>query len=781
MPSRTSLVIVCCVLAALFISVAPLKLRSQGIRTTGQLIGRVLAADSSPLIDVVISVEGTAFTARSRRTGLFIVEIPGGEHIVFFKKLGYRTVQRVVTVREAESSSIADTLRIEMSRIANALRTVTVRATGEPTNATVLTTPALREAPPLGEADVFRGLPLLPSVAQPNDVINRIHLAGGASDEHSITLDDHPLQAPLHIGSVLGAFNVAALEKADVRMHRLPVERDGQLSGEIALQTKLPDAHPSREIVASVLSASSTVSQSVLGTDVLLSARTSYVDQVLKQISKNSPGTGDDLLLPGFQDALLRLSREWRTRWYANVTAFATRDRAKIADPDGGETPTEWGESMGGARAGYVAPHWNIRARVSTNLAFSGRTRFASATMDSLDLTLGRIRQRRTEAAVTAEHSFTRWRLSGGASVVTRVHEHRWNGYFVEELLKSAAPLRSNETSRQQRTSAFVELAVFPTSAVTASAGTHVSVVGGQHFASPRILLAQDFSDRLRGELSIERRHQFDAVAGEPLEGSITQPVFLLSSPRIADVLGSSLAFRPNGANGGVSLSASAYARRYRERTLALPTIRYFDQGYDYPFGPPPAPVDSLPTFQRGECSTLGLALRAEYAGSSRVLARASYTLQRAREVYDGTSRPASWDAPHQLSALVSVPLSRRWTLSGVGQLRSGTAVTPVKLRTFVPIGDGWARTRFAYGDPNSARLAGYSRVDVALRRSWVSRGADWTVSIQAINLLRRVNALEYDWTSYFACKNRSTDCDDRGARRRSLPILPSIGMEVKW
>lgn len=718
----------------------------------------------------------------TRRDGRFELELPAGAFLITFRKLGFRSSQRLLSISAHDDNQVqVDTVYVTMDPAASDLRTVFVRASGESSLETAVGNSALREAPPLGEADIFRGLPLLPSVSQPNDVINRIHLAGGASDEHSITLDDHPLQAPLHIGSVLGAFNVAALEKADVRLHRLPVERDGQLSGEIALQTKLPAPKPSREVVVTLLSASTTVSQAVGGTDVLLSARTSYVDQVLKQVSQNSPGSGDELLLPGFQDALLRLSREWRTRWYANVTAFATRDRAKIADPDGGETPTAWGESMGGARAGYVAPQWNVRARVSTNLAFSGRTRFASATMDSLELTLGRIRQRRTEAAVTAERAFTRWRLSGGASVVTRVHEHRWNGYFVEELLKSAAPLRSNETSRQQRTSAFVELAVFPIAAVTASAGMHVSVVGGRSFASPRMFLAQDFSDRLRGELSIERRHQFDAVAGEPLEGSITQPVFLLSSPRIADVLGSSLAFKPTGVRGGVTLSVSAYARRYRERTLALPTIRYFDQGYDYPFGSPPAPVDSVPTFQRGEGSALGLALSGEFAGSGRVLARVSYTLQRARETFDGTSRPASWDAPHQLSALVSVPISRRWTLSGVGQLRSGTAATPVKLRTFVPVGDGWARTRFVYGDPNSARLAGYSRVDVALRRSWVSRGADWTVSIQAINLFRRVNALEYDWTSYFACKNRSTDCDDRGARRRSLPILPSIGIEVKW
>lgn len=118
--------------------------------------------------------------------------------------------------------------------------------------------------------------------------------------------------------------------------------------------------------------------------------------------------------------------------------------------------------------------------------------------------------------------------------------------------------------------------------------------------------------------------------------------------------------------------------------------------------------------------------------------------------------------------------------LTSALQLRSGTATTPVVARILEPLGPGFFTTRFIYGNPNSARLPGYRRVDLGLRRSWTSGTKDWTLSFQILNALARTNALQIDWDSYFVCR-AGLFCGDNTVKRKGLPLLPSIGLEVRW
>jgi hypothetical protein len=160
-----------------------------------------------------------------------------------------------------------------------------------------------------------------------------------------------------------------------------------------------------------------------------------------------------------------------------------------------------------------------------------------------------------------------------------------------------------------------------------------------------------------------------------------------------------------------------------------------------------------------------------------------SYTYQRVREdLADGTF-PTSWDAPHTLSLFGSMPLFGEWTFNLAYQAHSGRATTPVIARIFAPrypesIGLGGA-ARYLLGERNSIRVAPYHRLDLGARRSWRARGAEWTLSLQVLNLLFRSNAIDYDWYQYFTRLEAGTDLS--GGGRSGLPVLPSIGLEVKW
>jgi hypothetical protein len=79
----------------------------------------------------------------------------------------------------------------------------------------------------------------------------------------------------------------------------------------------------------------------------------------------------------------------------------------------------------------------------------------------------------------------------------------------------------------------------------------------------------------------------------------------------------------------------------------------------------------------------------------------------------------------------------------------------------------------------NSAHLTPYRRTDIGLRREWKRGKADLAFSFQAINVLAQTNALEYNWASFFCAE--AGKCAEAKPARSGLPILPSIGFEIRW
>ncbi|HEU5174212.1 MAG TPA: hypothetical protein VFT96_05610, partial [Gemmatimonadaceae bacterium] len=139
------------------------------------------------------------------------------------------------------------------------------------------------------------------------------------------------------------------------------------------------------------------------------------------------------------------------------------------------------------------------------------------------------------------------------------------------------------------------------------------------------------------------------------------------------------------------------------------------------------------------------------------------------------------WDAPHQGAGLASLLLGR-WTLNAAGQLRSGLAVTGVRMRLIdVYPGGGFGQRYVMDSTRNTVRLPPYARVDLGLRRTWGEK-REWTFAFQLQNVFFRWNASGYDWPEYFDARRRGrAGAADEAFERISLPIIPSLGLEVRW
>lgn len=730
-----------------------------------RLNGRVTTADGSPIAKALVDVENTFLQTTTRATGAFILKVHARNVTLRVRRIGFAPLSVSVIV-PADSS---DVVVIKLLPIAAALSGIAVTENRSTSLATTISRETVRQAPPLGEADILRLLPLLPSVAQANDVLARLHLGGGASDEHGVTLDEHPLQAPFHLNSVLGAFNVAALEGAELRVHHLPASADGRLSGMIALETKTQTEPAETEAVVSVLSGSLTTSQPSLpmGVSALASGRITYMDRVVRRLLRSSTSVGDDYLLPSYRDVLLKLGRSFGDV-HVSALAYDTRDEAAESGSPLAHSMTNWGERLLGLTASYRRDEWSITARTSLNEAEAHSERPYTATGDSsATLRLGfiDIAQRWSSSSIEVGHLTAGGASAFGITSSNRIHSHQWDSPRVGSLLNTFLPSSASISSAQRILGVFAEQSVLSSSGWRANGGAHVSISSGGAWVAPRFVLTHDLARATRIELALNRRHQFDAIAGEPVEGSITQPVFLLDRPRVMDMAALSLNWRPVGARGGVEVVG--FGRRYRNRTSLAP-------GSDTA-----SSLQTTPSFRRVPGTASGASISGDYATSSFVL-QGGYSFQRSRETVDGLSRPTSWDAPHQFSVFGAIH-PRSWTLSAVYQIHSGAAVTPVSERVFVPLDEGRFAPRFIYGAPNSARMPFFSRLDLAARRTWTLRGAAWTLSFQAVNVLNRTNVLEYRWQSFFACEASAALCGSSEGRREGLPFLPSVGLEIRW
>ena len=140
----------------------------------------------------------------------------------------------------------------------------------------------------------------------------------------------------------------------------------------------------------------------------------------------------------------------------------------------------------------------------------------------------------------------------------------------------------------------------------------------------------------------------------------------------------------------------------------------------------------------------------------------------------------SNWSTPYSTSALLTVPFLRTWEFTTSLQQQSGPPLTPINGQLLVPYA-GDPNQYFPmpiYGERNSARLPGLRRMDVAIRRSWMVRGSQFTLALQGVNVLFDHNEFEYELRAYQeAIANGFPPIPSR----QGFPFIPSFGLEIRW
>jgi hypothetical protein len=422
-----------------------------------------------------------------------------------------------------------------------------------------------------------------------------------------------------------------------------------------------------------------------------------------------------------------------------------------------------------GGEVGDVA--WQLRAAWDRGTASFAEG--SGTSTQSLDVTSDR-----SSAAVTLTRPMGTWDVTFGGMLDHAAAAHAWrnvNGFF-----QSFAGPREFAGSSAVTAASLLAGATGPIGGDW-SAGSELRAwrASGNTYLTPGAWLQWEGWRSWRLGASVERRLQFDTELGEPTVGFGRAPVVALQVPRRADVLGltsrwSSGATTASGESRTV-VGVELFHKRYHDRTrLITPDSFVVTPSEDW---------TGFPRLAREAGRGHGVMLSARMTPTAWLLGQAQYTWQRSYEDFDGTEYPTDWDVPHHASGIVSVLLPSRWTASITGQWRSGLPVTGVAMRLLEPTPDGGFGQRYIPGERNAERLPAYARIDAGVRRTWGTR-REWTLALQVQNLFFRRNATQFRWFNYFCSQQPGCPSPvgpDGPFESRSLPIIPSLGLEVRW
>ncbi|HMC56403.1 MAG TPA: TonB-dependent receptor [Gemmatimonadaceae bacterium] len=730
---------------------------------SSEIAGHVVDSTETPVRGASVVIANGAARTTSNREGAFRLRVPRGHWIIVARGLGFRPDSAVLDIPSTDSAVRRDVV-LRLRPVPFALRGLTVAAAPATPMSVTATRENVRQLPALGEPDILRVLPFLPGVQQPNDMRGALFFAGGASDESAIAIDGFRVQWPTHVNGILGAINVAAVDRADVLIYREPPGVSGAIGGVVNIQTRSIPARTAGEASVTLLSATATAAvPSVAGAaDVLASARATYAPLLVDRIVGHARAVASDLTPPSFRDGIMRLSHDWGNGARVTALGYATADEETPRLSNAG-VPLSWGEGLASVR--LEAPTPLGRAQVWTSRDGS-YVRFTDSEDESRRVD---VRQDWYTTGVQIERDGRYLYMQAGASADHRANVHRWNTTAAQAAFGSSVPFSYDASTTQTLAAGYFDLQATPIHGWSGSVGIRSPWLRGNVWAEPRLYIARTLTSRWTLGTALERRLQFDAQLGPVGDGSVAQPTFLIDRPRRADAA----ALQADWTDGGVhavsrSIQIVAYARRYVDRPLAVPSSIQ------------DTIVPGFPQFRRVPGGAYGAAVGVTMGTHRGAWFEGHYTYQDAWNRIDDARTPAEWDIRHALALFAASPTIAGYSATLSGQFHGGFPVTPVAARVLVPAGTSGDvfTTRFVYGVTNSARLPGFRRLDVSLRREWRSLGASWTASLDATNFLARNNPIAYDWRVYFdELVSSSMALTSHGG----LPFVPSLGLSARW
>lgn len=739
--------------------------------------GEVLPHARVELVDLRRGVE-------SNLDGRFtLVSVPTGAHQLSVQYIGYRLLLRSITVDTSNTM-----LTIALPRAVVRLAEAQVKADADQRGAVAsigqlpgqmsISTAQVEAMPSLGEADVFRTLQMLPSVAGAGNGTASLSVRGGTSDQNLVLLDGMTVYHVDHFFGLFSAFNTDALKDIQLYAGGFPARYGGRVSSVLDLTGKAGDEHQFRASGAANLLSGRFVVEVPLGKGSwLISGRRSYTDVIRSGLYGSlfnfakSQGTAAAAPTPRvgrfgnqfqtttvdpsfyFYDFNSKLTYRPSQKDVVALSIYSGLDNLDQSQalPTGPGRPgapttttttstlddiTTWGNT--GASARWFR-QWGGRfssdALVASSRYTSDGNRTANGGLPNGGPTFNfGFTETNTVNDVSA-------RLDNALQPAawSRIEFGTWitkNTVTYNFAVGTDTTQRNRNTSRNGTSllSAFyLQHTWSPTSAIDLTTGVRSNTYDATNttYTEPRFSVGWQATPSLRLKGAIGQYHQFvNRVENEDvLQGS--RDFWLLADTVLKPTSAQHRVVGATYDRPGWALNVEAYDK-------TLDHLALFSRRYRRAFG-----VNTGSFFYSGDGTAKGLEFLLEKKRGA-LTGWAAYTLAKSTSTFanvdNGQEFPTSLDQRHELKGFGQWTLGK-WEVAATGIYGSGRPYTAPISQYNLKLLDGTSQTYINVGDKNSERLASYQRMDLSFTRLFHTEGTfDWRVGVSLYNLANRRN-----------------------------------------
>ncbi len=707
-------------------------LLSAGIAQAATLSGLVTNADNGEtLTRAVVAVQGLQLGAVSNNSGYYaVVQIPTGTHIVSASHAGYQTqwdtlhfgaheAVRLNLALVPKPTDMGEEVSVEAERIS-------------------LRAKPVQQLPALGEADLLRGLQLLPGIQAVADISSGLYVRGGEPGQTAILLDDITLYNPSHLFGLFSTFNPDAIKEVDLYKGAYPAPYGRTLGAVLDVSNregnrKRTSGRGGISLISGRLLTEGPVGQG----SWMLAGRRTYLDGVFSALRAR----GEDIPLNYyFYDLNGGINQQRGDDTYAASTYWGQDDlRIELEDDEESFVDLRWGNRALTAR-------WT---RVFSPALF-GHFMATGSSSESI------VALRFLDAPVRIANSIRDWSLKGDLDYFANPH-HTLSLGFLATLFEFHFVRSFNERTQLDLRQEPVLLEGYvqdewrlgpATQVRLGGRGTYFSAGHRWHF-TPRLSLSQALSDKIRVKAAggVYRQH-LQLITTEAFSGGdFWVPLDSTVEPG-----------RSYQAVTGVEWTPSP---RYQ-----LSVDAYYTDLANLVTVDTEVPDDNEATHSEavfksggtGWASGVEVFLQRRNGALTGWIGYAlGWTRRTFPELNDGQPFPPKHDRRHDLSFVASYK---------VGTWRFGANLAYASGQAFTPVSETPAQR-------NSARLQPYHRLDVSASRSFGLRGAASEFYVQIFNVYSRRN----EW--FVQLDSVDPEVDPRQIKQ--LPIIPTLGLNFSF
>lgn len=198
----------------------------------GELKGKVVSEDGSPIPNVNLILLGTRFGTSTDLDGQFILRnLPSAKYKIQVSAIGYET--KVIEVNLLQSKSIE--LNIVLKQVAVEIQSIEVHASKNQSQEDTRTSlinlePRSAKILPGAGEDVLRTLQALPGVSSINDFSSQLIIRGSGPDQNLIIFDDVEVFNPYRLYGAISMFNPETIEDISLITGGFPARYGDRLS-----------------------------------------------------------------------------------------------------------------------------------------------------------------------------------------------------------------------------------------------------------------------------------------------------------------------------------------------------------------------------------------------------------------------------------------------------------------------------------------------------------------------------------------------------------------------